>query len=283
MIQSLPTSVSLRPTRPRGRHSHAVLGAESPNPAPTEPSGCASTTQPRASLSIRANATTSPTSVGPSRVPRPRGDRRHHRAPRLQSDPRRRGPGAQARRRRGCVVHRPVRFPPRTSAGDSRRGPAPFKPSRPIVRLRHRRRRSRPRRADGARLERAEPFYIDVLGFALRPRREGIQARFFHCNPRHHTLAFSPVPGLVGMHHLMLEVTSSTMSAALDLVPGKSSPGDDTRPPHQRSMTSFYVRTPSGFEIEYGAGGRLSTPRALGWPRPVRLHELLGPQPDRPL
>ena len=30
-------------------------------------------------------------------------------------------------------------------------------------------------------------------------------------------------------------------------------------------MTSFYVRTPSGFEIEYGFGGRIGRRREPGW------------------
>jgi hypothetical protein len=29
---------------------------------------------------------------------------------------------------------------------------------------------------------------------------------FFHCNPRHHSLAVAHLPGTVGFHHLMLEV-----------------------------------------------------------------------------
>jgi len=58
-------------------------------------------------------------------------------------------------------------------------------------------------------LQQAERFYTEGLGFGLSDRVEmGMSVRFLHCNRRHHTLAFAAVPGLVGMHHLMLEVAS---------------------------------------------------------------------------
>ena len=48
-----------------------------------------------------------------------------------------------------------------------------------------------------------------MLGFRLSDRIEAeVCLRFLHCNSRHHTLAFAAVPGMVGMHHLMLEVGS---------------------------------------------------------------------------
>ena len=84
-------------------------------------------------------------------------------------------------------------------------------------------------------------------------------ARFFHCNPRHHTLAFAPVPGLVGMHHLMLEVKSlDDVGTALDRCIEQKLPLAMGLGHHTNDrMTSFYVRSPSGFEIEYGWGGLL--------------------------
>jgi extradiol dioxygenase len=83
--------------------------------------------------------------------------------------------------------------------------------------------------------------------------------RFFHCNGRHHTLAFASVPGMVGMHHLMLEVASlDDVGTALDLCNQHKVPLAMGLGRHTNDlMTSFYVRTPSGFEIEYGWGGRL--------------------------
>ena len=109
-------------------------------------------------------------------------------------------------------------------------------------------------------LQRAERFYTEVLGFKLSDRIEmGMSLRFFHCNGRHHTLAFAAVPGMVGMHHLMLEVASlDDVGKALDLCNARKVPLAMTLGCHTNDrMTSFYVRTPSGFEVEYGWGGRI--------------------------
>ena len=109
-------------------------------------------------------------------------------------------------------------------------------------------------------LQLAERFYTDVLGFKLSDRIEaGISLRFFHCNGRHHTVAFAAIPGMVGMHHLMLEVASlDDVGKALDLCNARQVPLAMGLGCHTNDrMTSFYVRTPSGFEIEYGWGGRL--------------------------
>jgi extradiol dioxygenase len=87
----------------------------------------------------------------------------------------------------------------------------------------------------------------------------GLSLRFLHCNPRHHTIALSAAPGLVGIHHLMLEVEQiNDVGRALDIVNERRIPLAMTLGRHTNDhMTSFYVRTPSGFEIEYGTGGRL--------------------------
>jgi extradiol dioxygenase len=106
----------------------------------------------------------------------------------------------------------------------------------------------------------AERFYIGVLGFALTDHIEaGISLRFLHCNPRHHSLAFAAVPGMVGFHHLMLEVAAlDDVGTAWDLVQSRNDiPVAMTLGRHTNdAMTSFYLRTPSGFEIEYGWGGK---------------------------
>jgi extradiol dioxygenase len=103
-------------------------------------------------------------------------------------------------------------------------------------------------------------FYIDVLGFKLSDHIEiGISLRFLHCNQRHHTVALSAVPGMVGVHHLMLEVNDiDDVGRTFDLVNERAIPVAMGLGRHTNDfMTSFYVRTPSGFEIEYGAGGRV--------------------------
>lgn len=109
-------------------------------------------------------------------------------------------------------------------------------------------------------LERAQAFYTGVLGFRLSDRIDaGIPVRFLHCNPRHHSLALAGVPGAVGMHHLMLEARSlDDVGTALDLCQRRGVPITMTLGRHTNDhMTSFYLRTPSGFEVEYGWGGRL--------------------------
>ena len=109
-------------------------------------------------------------------------------------------------------------------------------------------------------LDVAERFFTGVLGFKPSDSVEsGLSLRFLHCNPRHHSLAFALVPGMVGMHHLMLEVAAlGDVGAALDLVNERGIPLAMNLGKHTNDlMTSFYVRTPSGFEIEYGTGGRV--------------------------
>ena len=103
-------------------------------------------------------------------------------------------------------------------------------------------------------------FFLNILGFRHSDDVEaGAHIRFMHCNPRHHTLAFTQVPGHRGMHHMMLEVDSvDTVGLAYDRALAAKKPMAMTlgRHPNDR-MTSFYVRSPSGFEIEFGSGGRL--------------------------
>lgn len=107
----------------------------------------------------------------------------------------------------------------------------------------------------------ASAFYTDVLGFRPSDSVEaGLSLRFLHCvghAARHHTIALASVPGMVGMHHLMLEVSSlDDVGTALDIANERSVPLAMTLGRHTNDlMTSFYMRTPSGFEIEYGTGG----------------------------
>jgi 3,4-dihydroxy-9,10-secoandrosta-1,3,5(10)-triene-9,17-dione 4,5-dioxygenase len=110
-------------------------------------------------------------------------------------------------------------------------------------------------------LEAGERFYTDVLGLKASDSI-GDYLRFLHCpgaSARHHTLALAGIPGMVGMHHLMLEVGSiDDVGTALDIVNERQIPLAAGLGRHTNDlMTSFYVRTPSGFEIEYGTGGIL--------------------------
>jgi extradiol dioxygenase len=104
-------------------------------------------------------------------------------------------------------------------------------------------------------------FFTDVLGFRTSDTVEdGVSLQFLHCPghaARHHTVALASAPGMVGIHHLMLEVTTlDDVGTALDIVNQREMRLAMTLGRHTNDlMTSFYVRTPSGFEIEYGTGG----------------------------
>jgi 2,3-dihydroxybiphenyl 1,2-dioxygenase len=88
---------------------------------------------------------------------------------------------------------------------------------------------------------------------------------FLHCNPRHHSIAFQPAgPGLPRsrdkkMWHFMVETrTLDDVGTALDLALNTGTPLATTLGRHSNDhMVSFYMVTPSGFEVEYGWGGRL--------------------------
>ncbi len=107
-------------------------------------------------------------------------------------------------------------------------------------------------------------FYA-LLGFRLSDYiREEIapgvvlDAAFIHCNPRHHTLAFAAVPSPKKIHHFMLEVRDRIdVGCAYDRVQGAKLPLALSIGMHPNDlMFSFYVTTPSGFAVEFGADGQ---------------------------
>jgi 3,4-dihydroxy-9,10-secoandrosta-1,3,5(10)-triene-9,17-dione 4,5-dioxygenase len=114
-------------------------------------------------------------------------------------------------------------------------------------------------------------FYRDVLGFRLRdsmrlpPAAVGRPAdgepawlRFFGCNPRHHSLAFLPMPTPSGIVHLMVEVESTDdVGLCLDRAKRRKVPMSATLGRHVNDlMLSFYMKAPGGFDIEFGCEGR---------------------------
>ena len=114
-------------------------------------------------------------------------------------------------------------------------------------------------------------FYRDVLGFRLRdsmrlpPQMVGRPAdgkpawlRFFGCNPRHHSLAFLPMPTPSGIVHLMIEVENSDdVGLCLDRALRKKVKISATLGRHVNDlMLSFYMKTPGGFDVEFGCEGR---------------------------
>ncbi|MGH3864235.1 iron-dependent extradiol dioxygenase HsaC [Actinokineospora sp.] len=119
--------------------------------------------------------------------------------------------------------------------------------------------------------EAALRFYRDVLGFRLRdsmrlpPQLVGRPAdgapawlRFFGCNPRHHSLAFLPIPTPSGIVHLMVEVENSDdVGLCLDRALRRKVPMSATLGRHVNDlMLSFYMKTPGGFDVEFGCEGR---------------------------
>ena len=112
------------------------------------------------------------------------------------------------------------------------------------------------------RIDRVLPFYQDLLGFrlsdyTLRP----FKAYFLHLNPRHHSFAMIET-GHNSVHHMMVELFMlDDVGQAYDLALGEEHRIATTLGRHSNDlMTSFYVRTPSGFFVEYGWGGRSIDP-----------------------
>jgi 2,3-dihydroxybiphenyl 1,2-dioxygenase len=110
-----------------------------------------------------------------------------------------------------------------------------------------------------------ERFYCQLLGMRLSDRIVAelapgfsLTVTFLHANPRHHTLAFAVAPLPKRIHHFMLEVGAmDDVGRAYDrcIEAGVTIANGLGVHPNDR-MFSFYARTPSGFELEYGWGGR---------------------------
>src|SRR5262245_1909577 len=110
-----------------------------------------------------------------------------------------------------------------------------------------------------------ERFYCELLGMRLSDRIEvemvpgfSLLITFLHANPRHHTVAFAAAPMLKRLHHFMLEVCAmDDVGHAYDrcLKAGIEIANTLGVHPNDR-MFSFYTRTPSGFDVEFGWGGR---------------------------
>lgn len=109
-------------------------------------------------------------------------------------------------------------------------------------------------------------FFRDVLGFGLsdifnfRPDPNGpaIRIHFLHCNnARHHSLAIAEYSVPSGCVHVMVEADSMTeVGRAHDRMMARQVPISATLGQHLNDrMTSFYMKTPSGFDLEFGCGG----------------------------
>ena len=107
--------------------------------------------------------------------------------------------------------------------------------------------------------EAAATAFMDALGFNLSDhvllgRRATLRLTFMHCNPRHHSLAIAPVPAPKRLNHIMMEAATIVKWGAPDVFNANDlflSLGKHTND----MMVSFYMQTPSGFDIEYGCEG----------------------------
>ena len=117
-----------------------------------------------------------------------------------------------------------------------------------------------------------ERFYVDALGFAVSERlaaRVGpldVRGVFLHCNRRHHSIALLDLPQRRRLNHLMLEAPSlrdvvrAYDRARTNRLPFSLDLGEH---PDPDGTLSFYARTPAGFDLEIGAGGKEIEP--AGW------------------
>lgn len=108
--------------------------------------------------------------------------------------------------------------------------------------------------------DRAEAFYTQLLGLRVSDYGSGRLA-FLNCNPRHHSIAFAPraiIPGPKRLVHLMIELRSiDDVGTAMDACERLGYFIPETLGRHTNDeMLSFYIESPSGFQIEYGYGAR---------------------------
>jgi len=112
-------------------------------------------------------------------------------------------------------------------------------------------------------------FYTEMLGFRLRDsmsmpgefvgKEPGskVWLRFLGVNPRHHSLAFLPMPNPAKCVHVMLEVDRlDDVGRALERVRKGNVALSATLGRHMNDeMVSFYVKSPGGFDVEFGCEG----------------------------
>ena len=106
-------------------------------------------------------------------------------------------------------------------------------------------------------------LYMDILGFRLSDHidfTEEVVGTFLHCNPRHHSFAFSENPRRPqGVGHFMVEVSElDVIGRAMDIVHDEDVKIISTFGRHTNDkMTSLYFVTPSDVGLEFGTGGIL--------------------------
>jgi biphenyl-2,3-diol 1,2-dioxygenase len=113
--------------------------------------------------------------------------------------------------------------------------------------------------------EEAHRFVVDGLGLNQTDWLDlkitpdfTMSGRFYHGNPRHHSLALIAAPAPKMLHHFMVETLQRddtgkafdrAFAAGLHIPSGLGQHDND-------KMFSFYAETPAGFQIEVGYGAR---------------------------
>lgn len=124
-------------------------------------------------------------------------------------------------------------------------------------------------------VEASRHFYCDLLGMhvsdyivmdpsrlpiPLPPDIRRVELTFLHVNGRHHTLAFGNMgwrPGMKRLHHIMVQVKSlDDVGLTQDLAEDQGLLRIRLGRHTNDHMVSFYMETPSGFQVEYGYGAR---------------------------
>jgi 2,3-dihydroxybiphenyl 1,2-dioxygenase len=135
-------------------------------------------------------------------------------------------------------------------------------------------------------------FLVDGLGMEqsdwmeteIAPGIE-LEVRFFHCNPRHHTIALAKAPFDLPqtLHHVMFETNDrDDVGTVFDRAWATDLPIPNGLGRHDNDgMFSFYVASPAGFLVEVGHGARVITE---GWDDNRRYDRasIWGHQPLRP-
>jgi 3,4-dihydroxy-9,10-secoandrosta-1,3,5(10)-triene-9,17-dione 4,5-dioxygenase len=114
------------------------------------------------------------------------------------------------------------------------------------------------------KVDASHDFYTRLLGFGdtdeMRvpigvPDHPGLALYFLHCdNPRHHSLALFEAEFPTGLVHLMIEADNlDDVGRTIDRCKAHQVPISITLGRHSNDrMVSFYLRTPAGFDVEFG-------------------------------
>ena len=116
-------------------------------------------------------------------------------------------------------------------------------------------------------LESSHRFVTDGLGMRQSDWIEtelapgiALEVRFYHGNPRHHSIAIARLPFAVptALHHVMVETNDvDDTGRAFNRALGSGRPIANSLGRHDNDeMVSFYVVSPAGFQVEVGHGAR---------------------------